>query len=290
MRRILLALLLLLATHAGAQQCDSTEPTFTTDPRLGLQIPIIGKCNWGPPLQFSLTRLAGNTCFPGIACGITLGVDTQGQLPLLQGGTGINGTGMTTGSLFVGAGPQSVGVLSVGPDTVPLIADSGAPGGMRWGGAPVKLETPMVTGLAHFQNGNGAVARNNADSADYNLIGSTAGDGVRIGGTNAVDIELANTVSVESGVRNDGAGLKHKRTSTGSITGNTTATVDVVWTGSFADTNYTVACSVIDSTNNALALRILHVFPPTMSDVNVMVTNDNASPITGTVSCLGIHD
>jgi hypothetical protein len=86
------------------------------------------------------------------------------------------------------------------------------------------------------------------------------------------------------------ASIQTKRVTTGSVTAGLTALVTVTWTAAFADTNYTVSASVIDSTAAGLALAILHVETIAADSVAIRVLNTSVGALTGTIHCIGIHD
>lgn len=91
----------------------------------------------------------------------------------------------------------------------------------------------------------------------------------------------------------DSFSLKHKRVSTGSVGGGTRANVAVNWTTSFADNNYTVTCSVIDSTTGTTSPGLVlerENIVQTAAGTAVTVNNPTGGAITGQVNCIAIHD
>lgn len=103
-------------------------------------------------------------------------------------------------------------------------------------------------------------------------------------------VNVAGALTVAAGVTANGGGLKHKRITTGSITAGSTALVTVTWDNAFADADYTVQASVVDSTTSSLSLSVVHVESVTDSAVTVRVINNSAGSLTGTLHVLAIHD
>jgi hypothetical protein len=87
-----------------------------------------------------------------------------------------------------------------------------------------------------------------------------------------------------------GSGLKHQRVTTGSVSAGSTALVTLTWTTTFADGNYTVNCSVLDSTTSSLSLSVVHVEAVNAADVRVRVLNNAVGSLTGTLHCIAMHD
>jgi len=79
--------------------------------------------------------------------------------------------------------------------------------------------------------------------------------------------------------------------STGSIAGVTRADVVLTWSGAgFADANYTVTCTVLETSALGLGQRVERIRARTATTITVQVMNDNAGALTGTVHCIAIHD
>lgn len=95
---------------------------------------------------------------------------------------------------------------------------------------------------------------------------------------------------IDTGIYNDGSGIKHARVTTGSVGAGSTVLVTVTWTTAFADANYTVQASVLDSTTSSLALSVVHIESITASAVTVRVLNNAVGAITGTLHLTAIHD
>ncbi len=93
-----------------------------------------------------------------------------------------------------------------------------------------------------------------------------------------------------TGVDPDAGGMKHGRVSTGSIAGVSDAAVTLTWTTPFADTNYTVTCSVQEADADTLTLRFDHIEAVNTGSVVVWIVNTDASAKTGTVHCIAMHD
>lgn len=88
----------------------------------------------------------------------------------------------------------------------------------------------------------------------------------------------------------DASAFKHKRVTTGSIGAGSTALVTVTWTTPFADANYTVSASVVDSTTTSLSLSVVHVESVTANDVTVRILNNAVGSLTGTLHVIAVHD
>ena len=97
-------------------------------------------------------------------------------------------------------------------------------------------------------------------------------------------------VKVGKGISADGGGIKHARVTTGSVASSAAPLITITWTTPFADANYTVVASVLDSSATSLALRVAHVETITAEAVTVRLKNDGAGALTGTVHVIAIHD
>jgi hypothetical protein len=97
--------------------------------------------------------------------------------------------------------------------------------------------------------------------------------------------------TVNTGI-SQGTGIKHGRVTTGSIALSSSAAVTLTWGGSaFADTSYTVTCSVVEATASASTLRVHHVESITTTTAVVRVVNDDSGGAhTGTLHCIAMHD
>jgi len=85
--------------------------------------------------------------------------------------------------------------------------------------------------------------------------------------------------------------LKAQRVTTGACV-NTGCSVTLTWTVAFADADYTVTCSVEDSTaqSELTGLRVAKVRVKVAASVTVDIDNFSAGDITGTLNCMASHD
>jgi hypothetical protein len=105
---------------------------------------------------------------------------------------------------------------------------------------------------------------------------------------NAGDDANQGTLGIQSGVYQDGSGLKHQTVSTGSVGPGGTVQRTLTWQTTFSDANYQAICSVAD---NSGFLQVVDTSVPTPSQVIAGVkNNDAASAHTGSVVCFAIHD
>lgn len=96
-------------------------------------------------------------------------------------------------------------------------------------------------------------------------------------------------IAVDTGIKGDGGGFKHKRISTGSILASATTNVTLTWGTAFPDDNYTVSCGVLDAAG--FLFNSAQVISAVAGTVVVPVSNfDSGAPHTGTLECIGIHD
>jgi len=98
-------------------------------------------------------------------------------------------------------------------------------------------------------------------------------------------------VVLVDGFAQSGAGVRHKRVSTGSITLGVNVPITLTWDAAFADTNYTVGCSIEDGATGLASLEVHHLESKTASGVVVRVNNlDLTTARTGTLHCWAFHD
>lgn len=113
----------------------------------------------------------------------------------------------------------------------------------------------------------------------------------QVGGSSRFSVANSGEVTVGAGgVNGNGAGFKHGRVTTGSITAGASANVTLTWTSAFADANYTVSASVEDSTAATASLSVVHVESKIAASVTVRVLNSAAGDLTGTLNVIAIHD
>jgi len=134
--------------------------------------------------------------------------------------------------------------------------------------------------------------------------GHTAGDLVSCEGSHAGrlflggDLMLLNNgdgtldtegrMRIQTGLYNDGSGLKHQSSTTGSIAPGTTAKVPLNWATPFADAEYQTVCTVAD---NSGSLQVVNTSVPTQSQVVAAIrNNDSSASRTGSLACFALHD
>ena len=134
--------------------------------------------------------------------------------------------------------------------------------------------------------------------------GHTAGDLVSCEGSHAGrlflggDLMLLNNgdgtldtegrMRIQTGLYNDGSGLKHQSSTTGSIAPGTTAKVPLNWATPFADAEYQTVCTVAD---NSGSLQVVNTSVPTQSQVVAAIrNNDSSASRTGLLACFALHD
>jgi hypothetical protein len=113
-----------------------------------------------------------------------------------------------------------------------------------------------------------------------------------IGGAGAAPHYGSNfqAVAINRGV-SQGSGLKHQRVSTGTCAASG-CEVTLTWKSAFADANYTVTCTVEDSTtqSESTGLRLAKIKNHTASTVLIDLDNLSGAGTTATVHCIGMHD
>jgi hypothetical protein len=203
------------------------------------------------------------------------------------------------------ANSSDVNGLSVDPAAFSyiIIGNSGGAGGVEFGSAsgptintttggtfngtldfPLTLNARSSSGPAGQPitlNAANAVSGNNNGGQIILNPGAKSGSG------------QPGSVVIFNGISNSGGtGFKHLRVTTGSIGSTSRAEVTLNWTGSFADTNYTVACSVNDSTSGATAqgLVLERTRQKTAALTTVVINNPTGGALTGTLECVAIHD
>lgn len=77
---------------------------------------------------------------------------------------------------------------------------------------------------------------------------------------------------------------------TATVVAGTSSLVTLTWDTPFSDANYTVTCSVQDSTPSAVSTVVIHLETITASDVQIRVNNTSAGSLTVTLHVIAIHD
>jgi hypothetical protein len=109
-------------------------------------------------------------------------------------------------------------------------------------------------------------------------------------GSDQVSIMSGGRLSPNVGIFTNASGFKHARISTGSIGAGSTAPITNTWVTAFADANYTVSASVVDSTASSLSLSVVHIDSVTTTNVVVRVLNNAVGSLTGVLHLIAIHD
>src|SRR5262249_29711096 len=116
----------------------------------------------------------------------------------------------------------------------------------------------------------------------------TPGGAVTVGQGN---LKAARGIRVDSSVNGDGSGLKHGRTAIAALARGASTSVELDWRTPFADTNYTVNCSVVNGTSGVATLRLHHIQQVLANKVVAVVVNDDPSDSeSGVLNCMAMHD
>lgn len=164
---------------------------------------------------------------------------------------------------------------------------------LQWDTAPseyLRFEAGHISGSAvalRVKGGgssNSLVLMGRTDNAAGGLVSVREGDDTVI-----VDFSGTGT-KFSQGINTDGSGFKHAHITTGSISSSSSAAVVVTWGTAFADTNYTVTCSVVEADTDTATLQIDHIEAVVAASVTVRVENENAGAArTGTLHCMAVH-
>jgi parallel beta-helix repeat protein len=129
----------------------------------------------------------------------------------------------------------------------------------------------------------------NARLGDINDVGASGNSWITSDAT--ADRLDVGALRIGAGFSGDGGGFKHQRAATGSIAPGQSAAVTLAWPTPFADTDYTVNCTLEQPTASTLALRLHHVEDKTAAAVTLRIVNDDGdAPHSGTLHCTAIHD
>jgi len=101
-------------------------------------------------------------------------------------------------------------------------------------------------------------------------------------------LDTEGLMRIQTGLYQDGSGLKHQAVSTGSIAAGKTVSLPMAWTTPFADVNYQAICNMQDNTGS---LQAISTTLPAINQVIVFVkNNDSSNPHTGSLACIAIHN
>lgn len=179
---------------------------------------------------------------------------------------------------------------------------AGSQGVALWRGGvgsnPVRIQISGNDGFGVMR-----INSENASAVDFNVTGANSGTGgIRVGSGGASPAVVATVDSAGKGTFNGGlsvatgvsqnTGIKHGRVTTGSIGAGLSAAVTLTWGGSaFADTSYTVNCSVLEATTTTSTIRVHHIESVTTTTAVVRLVNDDGSNAkTGVLHCAAMHD
>lgn len=167
------------------------------------------------------------------------------------------------------------------------------------GGAPFTNGINMAPGGCLGTSGTCRLTVATADpkvtAASFSINGGAILTGETGSGSNLVTNSAPTIASPQfnSGISNSGTGLKHGRVTTGAIPGGTRTDVTLTWAGTaFADANYTITCSVIETSvtagSQSLVLERIHTV--NTGSIVASVFNGSGGALTGTLNCNAIHD
>jgi hypothetical protein len=105
------------------------------------------------------------------------------------------------------------------------------------------------------------------------------------------NLKAAKGISVDTSVNGDGGGLKHGRVAVGLLSRGAIAAVELDWRTPFADTNYTVNCTVVNGATGVATLRLHHIQTVLANKVVAVIVNDDpANSQSGVLNCMAMHD
>jgi hypothetical protein len=239
----------------------------------GGQAIITGGSGASPNGNAGQVAITGGT---GTGSGSAGGVTISGGTP---GSTGSAGPISITASDAGGSATAAGGTVSI---------SSGAGVGTNQNGGTMTLKVGAATGTG---TSNFIVQTNGANtrlSIDKNGVWTTPAS------TTSGTVFFGNGTSSPPAFQNLNGGnvspMKGQRVTTGSITNGTSSVVTLTWTAAYADANYTATCTVQDSTAATASLSVVHIESVAAGSVGVRVQNTAASPVTGTLHCIAIHD
>lgn len=211
-----------------------------------------------------------------------------------------NGTAVITAGAGSGAAGTTIGGASISTAQSSNLNLQGLGAQNEWVGFNMYYDgsfKPTDSSTAFQIYHNGASLLFNGDAGLTANTGYTPTTRVTIGSTAATALTVNGSFSVTGettigagGVNADGGGFKHARVTTGSVSAGSTALVTITWGTAFADANYTVSASVVDSTTSSLSLSVVHVESISASAVTVRVLNNAIGALTGVVHCIAIKD
>lgn len=185
-----------------------------------------------------------------------------------------NGSGNPTSVLIYNGSTEVTSILSNGAQRMFL----GAYGSVGVDASSNSLGRFYVTGGAADQV---TLLARGATTQTADLF-----DVQNVSGTNQFNVSGTGGVGVHTGWQPNTAAYKSVAVTTGGIPALTTQQVVVTWTTGFADAAYRPRASLIESTTNG-GLRVHHVSNITATQIGVVITNDAASTLTGTLHVEG---
>jgi len=125
---------------------------------------------------------------------------------------------------------------------------------------------------------------NNGPPATFAALSDNLGSFASGGNINPAQLQVngGSTIGLKQRIQN---------LSTGSIEAATRTEILVSWPTTMSDTNYTVACSVQDSTTDVgtQGLTFERLLTKSATQVGLVINNPTAGAITGSIDCIGEH-
>ena len=137
---------------------------------------------------------------------------------------------------------------------------------------------------------------NTVASEQLQLIGRDSGGVERITAIQADpdgDLRVSplsgKAIIVGGGININGGGVKHTRIASGTTAASLHATASATWTftTAFADTSYTIACTVDNPTGVPL---VANTDTKAAASINIVIMAGSSAAASGTLNCIAVHD
>lgn len=195
----------------------------------------------------------------------------------------------------------TTGAFGLRPDTTDLDLGTSA---LRWDlfanniNFDNQLTSTIAIGTAPYVVTSTTIVANlNVDQVDGGDWGApnAIGSGTPAAGTFTTLIaNSASTLTGEvtfgsGGIAADGAGFKHTRIASGTTGGAIHDTASATWTfgTAFADTNYTIVCTIDNPTGVPL---VASTDTKAAASINILIMAGSGAAASGTLNCLAVHD
>lgn len=196
----------------------------------------------------------------------------------------------------IGTAPSyGIRLVNYGPEKMERglwISGSGADGGYQNGIYFSDFNGVQGYGInaANTDFSGGIMAIRQSNGSNNKILWGSNGEAQQYYDGTSIHIGAGATVAIDKGLAPNGSGAKHKRAAVGCTTaasvGATCTSAAQSWTSAFADTDYTLSCTLDGPTG----VPVVSSVTKAAGNFTITIAALTAAAATGTYNCTAVHD